>query len=47
MRAPDSTHHLSGRGKMKIRKGYEGLVVALGMLLAACAVIGALKLVVG
>ena len=32
---------------MKIRKGYEGLVVALGMLLAAWAVIGALKLVVG
>ena len=32
---------------MKIRKGYEGLVVSVGMLLAAAIVIAVLKLVLG
>lgn len=30
---------------MKIRKGYEGVVLSLGMLLAAWAVIAVVKLV--
>ncbi len=32
---------------MKIRPGWEGVVVALGMFLTAMAIIGTLKLFVG